>query len=444
MRKMNDGRGLSRREFLRLLGVGAGAAAVPSVLASCDAFIGGGGEDGGGSSGGALSVMTETTYEAPLEAVLKEYEKQNRGVEVKASYANTEQLMNTLRTQLASGTAPDMLHAWPGLGGNAMAVGEVGPAGYLADLSDQAWSDKVPETIRSLLEFEGKTVMFSPGIAVIAALYYKPIFDDLDLEVPGTWSELLSACEEIKKAGKYPFAVGNKDPVFTQLMNYALVPSTVFSTNPDFAQDHLAGRTTFAESGWREAFEKYVELEQRGYFNPNQLGTSPDEAQQMFFSGEAAMYVVPIVSLPTLEEQYDAKGKIGAFVFPGVDDPSRVWLGAAAASGWAANAQSERLGAAKQLISYFGELQTVNTFAEMMGFLPIIPNDEAEVHPELEPMLQFFEDEKYAPFPDQRWPSPEVQQTHFAVVQQVFTGEISIDEALKRMEAAFDKGRNGG
>jgi raffinose/stachyose/melibiose transport system substrate-binding protein len=41
---------------------------------------------------------------------------------------------------------------------------------------------------------------------------------------------------------------------------------------------------------------------------------------------------------------------------------------------------------------------------------------------------------------DQLWPNAEVQQIHFAVVQQLFTGEITIDEALRSMDEAYQKG----
>ncbi|MGN9821770.1 hypothetical protein ACTMUQ_41540 [Streptomyces sp. SD11] len=39
---------------------------------------------------------------------------------------------------------------------------------------------------------------------------------------------------------------------------------------------------------------------------------------------------------------------------------------------------------------------------------------------------------------DQRWPNPEVQQAHFSAVQKLFSGDASVDEALKSMDEAVD------
>jgi len=439
--------GLSRLEFLRIAGVGAGLAAAPAFLGACEALVGGGSNGGGGGGGGAggagggqLRIATEPTYEGVLKTMFEKYKAQNPDFEPNVSYAPSEQLKNTLRTQVSSGNAPDIVHVWPGTAGNAMAVGEVAPLGVLADLSDQPWSGQVPERARSLLQHDGQTVMFSPGLAVVGALYYKPIFENLGLEIPQTWEELLSACEEIKRSRQVPFSVGNKESVFTQFMSYALVPSTVFAEDPNFDREHLAGRRTFSDSGWREALEKYQELEQRGFFNENSLGTSVQEAQQRFFTGEAAMMVVPAVGLPTQMEQYEAEGKVGVFALPGASEPENVWIAAAPASGWGAYAEGQRVDAAKDLIGFFGSTENVNTFAEATGTLPIIPNEQAKIDPALEGMVSYIEDEKYAAFPDQRWPTPEVQLVHQTAIQQMFAGELSVDGVLQRMDEAFQKG----
>jgi raffinose/stachyose/melibiose transport system substrate-binding protein len=430
-------RGISRLEFLRMAGVGAGLAATPGFLASCEAIYGGG---GGSSEGGAIELFSETSLQAPLQELISRYRENHPDFKVKSSYAETDALMNTTRTQIASNNAPDLMQVWPGTGGNAMAVGAVGPTGALADLSDQPWVDRIPQDIKSLFEYKGKTLYYSPGRAVIGAIYYKPIFEDLGLETPKTWDELLSASEKIKKSGKYPFAIGNKDVVFTQFMNYALVPSTVYAENPNFDEDMARGKATFEHSGWKDAFEKYVELEKRGYFNPDSLGTSSQEATEMFFSGRAAMLVTPVVGLGDLEEQYDAVGKTDVFVVPGVNDPEKVWASAGLGSGLGVYSESEKVDEAKAFIEFLGEQENANTFAEMLGFLPITPNREMKVDPFLKTFLPYVEQGKSIYFPDQKWPNAEVQQTHFAVIQQVFAGEITIDEALRQMDKTYQQG----
>jgi raffinose/stachyose/melibiose transport system substrate-binding protein len=86
------------------------------------------------------------------------------------------------------------------------------------------------------------------------------------------------------------------------------------------------------------------------------------------------------------------------------------------------------------------EPENMNQAASLQGALPGIPNDQFEVDPDLKPMMPFLDEGKTVPFMDQLWPNAEVQQIHFAVVQQLFTGEITIDEALTRMDEAYQKG----
>ncbi len=51
---------------------------------------------------------------------------------------------------------------------------------------------------------------------------------------------------------------------------------------------------------------------------------------------------------------------------------------------------------------------------------------------------------KAVPFMDQRWPNAEVQPTHFAVVQELLGGKTTVDGALKKMDEAYRKTRDGG
>jgi raffinose/stachyose/melibiose transport system substrate-binding protein len=40
---------------------------------------------------------------------------------------------------------------------------------------------------------------------------------------------------------------------------------------------------------------------------------------------------------------------------------------------------------------------------------------------------------------DQRWPNAEVQPVHFAVIQELLGGKISVDGALTKMDEAYVK-----
>jgi len=109
----------------------------------------------------------------------------------------------------------------------------------------------------------------------IGAIYNKKVFKEAGVtKLPTSWPELLAAADKIKAAGKIPFAVGNQTPWVTQLIPYAIAPSTAFTQAPNIAQDMLDGKKTFSNSGWRTVYERYLELEKKGYFNPSPNGTT--------------------------------------------------------------------------------------------------------------------------------------------------------------------------
>jgi hypothetical protein len=120
--------------------------------------------------------------------------------------------------------------------------------------------------------------------------------------------------------------------------------------------------------------------------------------------------------------------------------PDKLWIPAAAGGSYGLNAESDNPEGGKELLQVMAEPENMNKSASLQGALPSIPNDQFQIPSALEPMMPFMEEGKIVPFMDQLWPNAEVQQAHFTAVQQLFTGEITIDEALRSMDEAYQKG----
>lgn len=431
------GRELSRSEFLRLAGIGAGITIAPGFLASCDAFVGG----GGGGASGTLSMAVQPDERAPIEAMIEAYKEQNPDVEFNTQFVESNNLHTQLQTQLSSGTAPDFFRVAPGSGAPT-AVGQVVPQGYIADLSDQPWADDIPEQIQPLCQVDGNTYILPATRAIIGTYYNENVFNELDLEAPTTWEEFLALCDTIRQGGRIPYALGIGEAAVTQFLSYSLVASTVYGNdNPNFDEDLQAGRTTFAESeGWREALEKMLELNERGYYNDNPNGTSYEQSLQMVATGEAAMLNLVSASLPLLQE-YAGDTGFGAFATPGVDDPANVWLPASPINTYGVNADGENLEGAKDFISFMGEQENVNRFAEIAASLPGLATVEgADIPPILESMVSYLEEGKNVPFMNHLWPNAGVQQVFMPFVQELFAGEATIEDGLQRLDRAYQQG----
>ncbi|MFD8530243.1 extracellular solute-binding protein [Streptosporangium canum] len=426
---------MSRAQFFRMMGGLAAAAAA----AGCSTKPQTGGTTG--ASGAAaldLKFVGVADQKTPMDELVAAYRQARAGVTITTSYAPTDQVQTSLRTQLGAGNAPDLHVVYPG-SGSAMSMTQIAGAGLLADLSAQAWTNSIPTGFKPAFQVDGKTLMYSAGSSVIGAIYNKKVFQEAGIDAPPTtWTEFLDVCEKLKKAGKVPIALGAQTPWVTQLITYALVPSTVYAKDPTFDDKQAAGQASFAQSGWRDAMEMYLELHKRGYFNDKPNGTTFEQQTSMVATGKAAMAIQVSAVLPSFRDAATSPDDLSMFPVPGADDAASVWIPAGVVVGLGANAKGKNAEEAKAFIDFLGRQENINRWAKAIAAIPLTQDASSTIDPAVESFLPFTKD-RAVPFMDQRWPNAEVQPTHFAVVQDLLAGKSKIDEALKKMDEAYAK-----
>lgn len=424
------GRGaFGRRGFLRAGGSLAALAALPPALTACSSS-----DDGSGE----LRVVGVADQQKPLEEMVGRYRASRPGARFATSFAPTDQVQTLVRTRLAGGNAPDVHVLYPG-SGSAMSMAELARAGLLADLSDQAWADEVPESFRSAYRREGRTYLYSAGSSVIGAIHNKRVFADAGVEPPRTWNELLDVCAVLKARGVVPIALGAQTPWVTQLITYALVPNAVHARNPRFDADMAAGRARFRGSGWADALGRYQELQRRGFFNANPNGTTYEQQTAMVAGGKAAMAVQVSAVLAGFREAARTPDDLGMFPFPGNDDAADQWIPAGVVVGLGVSARSRRAASAKAFVEFLGRQENVDRWARSVAAIPFRRGPSTRVDPALKDFLPLIDAGRAVPFMDQNWPNPEVQPAHFAAVQDLLAGKTDVDGALGRMDEAYGK-----
>ncbi|MDQ3788565.1 MAG: extracellular solute-binding protein [Actinomycetota bacterium] len=411
---------LSRRGFLAL----TGGVAATAALAAC----------GGSGSGDTLRLIGVADQQKPLDQLTKAYKK----IGFSTSYAPTDQVQTSVRTQLGAGNAPDVHVVYPG-NGSAMSMVQIADANLLADLSDQAWTKKIPENFKPAFSKDGKTYIYSAGASVIGAIYNTKVFAEVGVQPPTTWPEFLDVCAKLKAAGKVPIALGAQTPWITQLITYALVPSTVYAKDPDFDKKMADGSASFADSGWADAFEMYLDLQKRGYFNDNPNGTTFEQQTSMVATGKAAMAIQVSAVLPDFRDAAPSPDDLSMFPVPGADTADGVWIPAGVVVGLGVNARSKRLDDAKAFIEFLGEQKNINAWAEAVACVPLVRDSSSKIDPVLNPFLPFLDENRAVPFMDQAWPNAEVQPAHFAVVQELLGGQTTIPEALAKLDQTYRK-----
>jgi raffinose/stachyose/melibiose transport system substrate-binding protein len=397
----------------------------------------GSGGPGANAGGGSTTLTLASVDQGSIEDVVKAFEAANPGVTVNFTTSGADQYQQQIRTQLSSGTAPDVMSVWPG-NGNPGATYVLAKPGYLLDLSDQPWAAKLPPAVQSVAQFEGKTYNGIFGLNGIGAVYNQQAMDKAGLTAPGTWTELLAFCRDAAAKGTPAFALGIQDNWVTQLVLYALVATTVYATDRDFDKKMQAGQATFANSAWATALAKYQEMDKTGCFQKSPLGTSYEASQELAATGKTLGLVQGNWVIALLKKQ-NPSGTFTLKALPATDDPSTALIPAAAGAGYGVNAKAKNKDLALKFVNYVMSPEGMNLFVKKQGGVPALSDTGFALDPSLTELSTFITKDRTVPFMDQLWPNPNVQNVHLAGVQDMFSGKSTPAKVLSQMDAAYQK-----
>jgi raffinose/stachyose/melibiose transport system substrate-binding protein len=410
------------------------ATTAAALLAACS----GGTKSGGSGGGGSKTLTLASVDQGSVEDVVKAFEKANPGVKVRYTTSGADQYQQQIRTQLSSGTAPDVMSVWPG-NGNPGATYVLAKPGYLRDLSDQPWAARMPEAIKTVAQYQGKTYNAIFGQNGIGAVYNEQAMAKAGLTPPDTWTKLLAFCRAAKAKGTPAFALGIQDNWVTQLVLYAMVATTVYSPDRDFDEKMQAGQATFAKSPWTTALDKYLTMEKTGCFQKNPLGTNYEASQQLAATGKT-LGIVQGNWVIALLKQKNPKATFTLKPLPATDDPAETLIPAAAGAGYGVNAKAKNPELALKFVNFVMSPQGMNLFVKKQGGLPSLPDTGFQADPSLTELSQFIQSNRTVPFMDQRWPNAKVQQAMLSGLQEIFSGQSTPQKLLNEMDTDYKAG----
>lgn len=404
-----------------------------ALLAACS-----GGTKAEGSGGGTKTLTLASIDQGSVEDVVKAFEKANPGAKVRYTTSGADQYQQQIRTQLSSGTAPDVMSVWPG-NGNPGATVVLAKPGYLRDLSDQPWAAKMPDAIKTVAQYEGKTYNAIFGQNGIGAVYNEQAMTKAGLTPPDTWTDLLAFCKAAKAKGTPAFALGHQDNWVTQLVLYALVATTVYGPDRDFDQKMQSGQATFAKSQWATALDKYLTMEKNGCFQKNPLGTNYEASQALAATGKTLGIIQGNWVIALLKGK-NPQGTFTLKALPATDDPSQTLIPAAAGAGYGVNAKAKNKELALKFVNFVMSPEGMNLFVKKQGGLPSLPDTGYAVDPSLTELSKFITSDRTVPFMDQLWPNAKVQQTMLSGLQEIFSGQSTPEKLLAEMDTDYKAG----
>jgi raffinose/stachyose/melibiose transport system substrate-binding protein len=380
--------------------------------------------------------------QGPAQAAVEAFEKANPGVTVKTTFTEDDaSYQQQLRTQLSSGTAPDVFRMWPG-GGNTMAVRDLGADGMLMDLSGEGWASGLSADLKAVTsDPAGKVVAVPVTIGAIGAVWNDQALARTGLSKPTTWPEVLAFCKDAKAKGVVAFALGLKSAWVTQLVPYALTASLVYGPNPQFTQQQKEGQASFARSEWKQAMEKYLQLRESGCFNDSPNGVGYDEQMQLLGQGKALGAVHVLSAVQSALNSAPQGTTFSMTPFPATGSAEETYLPVSVGIVYGVNAKAKNPALAKKFMQFLASPEGQALYATESGSSPALSSPSFQPDALQQPVLEAVKNGKSTLYPDQGWPGPKVQQEHLTSVQELFNGTIDVPTLLGRMDKAFGEAK---
>jgi raffinose/stachyose/melibiose transport system substrate-binding protein len=413
----------------RLFGPALTLAIATAALAGCSVL------DTSEASAPEISVVANVTDKSSMNSVLKEFRRQNPDIRVTVTFLDTNTLQEQLPNKLRAGEGPDVFTVWPG-NGNPASVTALEGDDLVEGLSLRPFSRTLPMGVKPVTDVGSVTYAVPVTYSAIGAIYDEESLKAIGGTIPTTWTELLDLCGTAREHDKVLFALGNATPWVTQLIDYALVATTVYADQPDFDQQMELGEATFVKSDWRTAMDKYLEMNEHGCFNSRPLDTTYEEALDQVTSGRAVGVVQIASALSTLRASAPDR-QLRMTALPATDDPDQTRMPGAVSAAYGLNPRTPHRQAASSFIDFLGSVEGQNLYNRSGATLPAIPNSSFDVDPAVEEVADRQKTGTTVPFMDQRWPNAAVQQTHFAQVYDLFAGTTDVNTALSALDRAY-------
>lgn len=406
---------------------------VGTLLAGCGANSSG--SDSSGSVGDGKTVnlkmfiaqpRLKEHYDKYINAfVAKEKKDKNIDVTVQLEMPPADNAAQILKTRLASNDAPDVfaLHA----------VNEIPPfykAGYLEDLSGQPFVNKLMDSVKpSVTTKDGKVVAVPLETISWGYLYNKKIFKDLDLQPPGTLTEMKAVVEKLKANNVKPFLLSYKESWIPQLFVPLTAGAMMNTQNKDFIERMNQDQGSFSEM--KSMFDIIDLVNSNGTDKALEIGG--DDGSAAFASGKAAMWIQGPWFAETILKS-DPKMDFGVAALPINDDPNATLINLSTSTSLAVSSTSKNKEVALDFVNYVLDDKDSSAFYEALKFNPISKVHTFKSYPWVNDATEYVKAGKS--YQDPSIPQA-VKDEAGKSLQSYYAGQLSQDDVIKALDKAW-------
>ncbi|MGK9220139.1 MULTISPECIES: ABC transporter substrate-binding protein [unclassified Microbacterium] len=434
-----------RRASRRAAASLAATAAAVVVLAGCA-----GGADAGDAGGKTtirfLYATGDETWNSVVDGVVKAFNEQSDStvVELDPLPAGSD-YATALKTMDATGN-------WPAVVDMRDTLTYI-QAGKLAPIPESVTDLLAPDVYGAAEDGNVYTVPSSAlnGEIGINIVYDKSYFADNGLEVPETYDDFIALLEEIQANGDVPLATAAAE-VWPSDQLWKPLAAPVFAEYSEQGFWNAVAEGTASMEDLREPLERLVQITD-DFVLEGWQSTADAQTTTLLVNGQAVMAtssagIGRLNDIHKVDPEFDA----GLFIIPADDGTINVLKNSVVgdtASGLAISAQAQEDGAeydsAVEFLEYFYSVEAANLIESLGWIAPnIAASDEVERNTEIPGAADYFallED------PNLNWYSNESSNEALSAFNTFFRqvriemqdGQITVDEAISKLQAEFDK-----
>ncbi len=385
---------------------------------------------------GAQATGTVTAF----KALADNYMRANPDVEITVVGYPVQDYGAALQAQLRGGQGPDLFYGAPGTG-NPHGLINFAKAGYLADLTSLPFAKRMPANAKAVLGIGNKTYAMPLDVSIFGGVYNIEVFNQLGLKFPKNWADVLKLCDQAKAKGKYMFAATG---LVSGTQVLTVVSNFVYGPNPNWNADRLAGKTTFAGTpGWRKGLQAWVDMNDRGCFQPGAAGYSLNASQALVARGEAVAWPGVSNVIGAIQALNPAM-TIGVFPMPGPNaKENRMIVGYGNAIG--VNKASPNLKTALDFVKFIGREGQSRIYPNVLGNITVLQGVQAAKTGQIlkkdgKPWTRYA---GWGPLikagltvqtPFVPWPNGQIYSDLTSGAAGLLAGSTTIDEVLARMD----------
>jgi raffinose/stachyose/melibiose transport system substrate-binding protein len=365
------------------------------------------------------------------EGFIAEFQKLHPHIKVNFRPFKSTEYNTILTNSLTAGTGVDILQLRPYAGASSIA-----DAGYLLPIDDVPGVADIPETYLDAARGADGKVYGVPLFVNSAVIFYnKQIFADNGLELPQTWEEFLQVCQALQEKGIIPVAQAGKA---AYLLSYThnVIGTSAFG-GEEYVQKLLSGEVNFTDAAFKESIKRMNDLVP--YFPPDFVAIDDKDAQALFYTGKAAMYINGSHRLETFE---NLNPDLPLDIMPalakekGGETPMINWVDGSYGIAKATKHPEE----AKAFIEFLASKEFGQMFSDELNRLSAIPGVTPK-HPLLQKMAQLSEQSmtSYMMLVHFSEGTPTTKTTFEDSLQGMYIGQLTVDKVAEDTQASADK-----